>query len=561
MAIHDGGSNSASGRRPRDMRYGAAVAAGIGVALFLSVMPLIPPQPLAVDADPVEYSAERAIEHVRVVARESHPMGSKASAGVRSYIVEALSDMGLDPELQSVVAADYFGDPGNTVDVINLMARIPGTDSTGAVLLMGHYDTEPGSPGANDNATAVATLLETARALLAGEDLRNDVILLFTDGEEPAPRYGSVAFVSGHPWMDDVGFVLNFEAIGGSGPSVMIELSGPGRSMIDRYAAVVPSPAAYSLITEVNRVIGGSNTDFSKFRDAGVAGFDFAYIHGSPIYHTPADDVESVSLRSLQHHGSNALSLSRHFGTLDLAGPTDDGEVVFFTAAGSWVVRYPASWALPFAILIAIGFVAAAGRRPVRRLLSGAGIVLSAVLAGTVVSSVIWWLLTGVRRTPGMWESYLYLAVLLTVGASVLIFLMRRSGRRSGSADPAGGAVLIWVGLAVLTGATLPGAGYLFALPALAGVVVLGTPADGAVRPFGLLRTLAVAVPTLVVLVPTMDFFFQFAQPRPGNLDSEVISLISITLFFGLLAGALFRPLWVASDASGAAGLRSSVTD
>ena len=53
MAIHDGGSNSASGRRPRDMRYGAAVAAGIGVALFLSVMPLIPPQPLAVDAEEV----------------------------------------------------------------------------------------------------------------------------------------------------------------------------------------------------------------------------------------------------------------------------------------------------------------------------------------------------------------------------------------------------------------------------------------------------------------------------------------------------------------------------
>ncbi len=561
MATHDGGSKAAGGRRLRDMSSAAVVPVTIGVVVLLSLVPLIPPRALAVDADPVEYSAERAIEHVRLVAQEPHPMGSDAIARVRRNIVGTLAAMELGSELQSVMALDYFGEPGRTVDVINVMSRIPGTDSTGAVLLMAHYDTVPATPGGNDNSAAVATLLEAARALLAGEPLRNDVILLFTDGEEPAPRFGSVAFVSDHPWMDDVGLTLNFEAIGRSGPSVMIEMSGPDRSMIEHYAAAVQHPAAFSLTNAVSRLIGGSNTDFGQFRDAGIAGFDFAYLHGSPIYHTSNDDAESVSLRSLQHHGSNALSLARHFGSMDLARPTDDAESVFFTVGGSWVVRFPASWALPFAILIALAFwaVVVAGRRKVRRLLSGAGIVLSAVLAGTVLSSMVWWLLTRARRTPGMWESYLYLAVLLAVGAFILIFLMRRLSRRSGRADLAGGAVLIWIGLAVLTGATLPGAGYLFALPALAGVVALGMPAAGEGWQFSLLRTLTVAVPTLVVMVPAMDFFFQFAQPRPGNLDSEVVSLISITLFFGLIVVALFRPLWASSDASGAFGLRSPV--
>ena len=46
---------------------------------------------------------------------------------------------------------------------------------------MAHYDTFPTTVGANDNSAAVAAILETGRAILAGPPLRNDVILLFTD--------------------------------------------------------------------------------------------------------------------------------------------------------------------------------------------------------------------------------------------------------------------------------------------------------------------------------------------------------------------------------------------
>lgn len=91
---------------------------------------------------------------------------------------------------------------------------------------MGHCDTVPASPGANDDAAAVAAVLETARALLAGHRLRNDVILLFTDGEEPAPRYGSAAFVAEHPWAADIEFVINLEAIGSGGPSSLVAAVG-----------------------------------------------------------------------------------------------------------------------------------------------------------------------------------------------------------------------------------------------------------------------------------------------------------------------------------------------
>ena len=61
-----------------------------------------------------------------------------------------------------------------------------------------HYDSMPMTPGAADCGSCVATLLETARALLAGPPLQNDVILVFTDDEELDPMAGADAFVPGH---------------------------------------------------------------------------------------------------------------------------------------------------------------------------------------------------------------------------------------------------------------------------------------------------------------------------------------------------------------------------
>jgi len=194
-------------------------------------------------------------------------------------------------------------------------------------------------------------MLETARALLAGPSLRNDVILLFTDGEEPAPRFGSSAFVAEHPWASDIGFVINLEAVGAGGPSILIATNGPGKWVIDQYAEAVPYPTAFSFLTTTAELIGGSNSDFASFRDRGTPGVELSYLHGSPIYHTSADTPERVSLRSLQQRGVNTLAIARHVGNLDLRLSRYDSKSVFFTIARLLVVRYPAALAIPIALL------------------------------------------------------------------------------------------------------------------------------------------------------------------------------------------------------------------
>lgn len=67
----------------------------------------------------------------------------------------------------------------------NLVVECGGASSPGEIILVGaHYDSVRGSPGANDNASGVAGLLEIGRAL-AGQNLRRTVRLVTFVNEEP----------------------------------------------------------------------------------------------------------------------------------------------------------------------------------------------------------------------------------------------------------------------------------------------------------------------------------------------------------------------------------------
>jgi hypothetical protein len=439
------------------------------LGLVAAAAALVPPG-ADPDADDAAFSAARAFVLVERVAVEPHPIGTAADHRVRTEIADQLRSLGLEPQFQPLEVPDYYGSSGGTVTVVNLMARIPGEASTGAVALVGHYDTVPASPGANDNGAAVASILEAARAILAGPPLRNDVVLLFTDAEEPAPRYGSTAFVAEHPWARDIAFVVNLEAVGGGGPSLLLETNGPARWVVDRYAEAVPYPAAFSFLPATSALIGGSNTDFAPFRDRGVPGLEVAYLHGSPIYHTLRDVPENVSTGTLQQHGANTLALARHLGGVDLRAVSDDDEdVVFFTVAGLGVVRYPPAISL-VAVVLAGGILATGlrRRRAWRRLLPGLAASAGTALAATVLATVVWTQVAGARSDMGVAESYLYLAGLLLLTAWTGVMAGRIAARRRGGASDPAGVVTLWWVLAAFTAATIPGIGYLFVWPALA---------------------------------------------------------------------------------------------
>jgi len=527
-----------AGRRPGVLATGLIVlVAGVSVLPLLTVRP--PPA-----TSPAEFSVDRAMDHIANIAREPHPMGSASNARVRTYLEQQLNSFGLETQLQSVNVPDYYGEPGATVEAVNVMARIAGENPTKAIALVAHYDSAPATPGANDDGAGVAAMLETARLLLAGSGVRNDVILLFTDGEEPAPRYGSTAFVAGHQWAGEVGMVVNFEAAGGSGPSIVVEMNGPQKWLLDGLAESEVRPVAFSFLVDTIELVGGIGTDFEPFAAENVPGYHLAYLGKGPIYHTMDDSAENVGQGSLEHHGSYAVALTRHFGDMDLAQPPASGELVFFTVGRSWLVRYPVGWAIPLAIAAAVLFAVAAvlragreGRR-FRSLFAGFWVVLAGLLVAVVVSTVVWSFLVRVRPSPTVGESYAYLFGLLALGFFLGAGLWRLAGRRWTGLDEAG-VVLFWVVLAILSSILLRGASYLFVWPALGGAIALI--ASAAIRSGGWrwVPPVLAAGPALILLVPAIDTFFQLSLPRPGNPDSELVEVISVVMFLAGLVVAL----------------------
>ena len=101
-----------------------------------------------------------------------------------STIRDRLTELGVESQVvEGVVTRNDF----NQVfagRLRNVIARIPGTDSTGAVLMLSHFDSVPTSMNANDGGLGVAAVLETVRAIQAGPPLINDVVLWFGDADE-----------------------------------------------------------------------------------------------------------------------------------------------------------------------------------------------------------------------------------------------------------------------------------------------------------------------------------------------------------------------------------------
>ncbi|HEX4144163.1 MAG TPA: M28 family peptidase [Pirellulales bacterium] len=71
-------------------------------------------------------------------------------------------------------------------EVSNLIAELPGSGRADEIVVLGaHYDTVPATPGADDNASAVAVLLEVARAMRPWRCQRTIRFVAFTCEEMP----------------------------------------------------------------------------------------------------------------------------------------------------------------------------------------------------------------------------------------------------------------------------------------------------------------------------------------------------------------------------------------
>src|ERR1051326_9038156 len=369
-----------------------ATALGLLSGVIVASLQQSSPDPLPASAAVSEFSAYRALKHIASIATSPHATGTQGNLATANYIAGELSKLAAHPRVQEATIVERRPAGYRLVQVRNVIGKITGSRNSRAVVLVAHYDSAWSSLGAADDGAGVATLLETLSALRGSPQLRNDLVFLFTDAEELGLK-GAQAFVRFDPEASRVGAVLNFEARGSSGPSIMFETREDDAWLIRALLAAAPNAVINSLAPSIYRFMP-NDTDYTVFKQAGISGLNFGFAEDWHSYHSVLDRADRVSMRSLQHHGTYALAVSRYLGNLDLSRQSKE-ELIYFHLLGPLTILYPASWGFIFSLatavsLVVILFVAVRRRRIVLRwlpltvlLVPASG--LAAVLVGRLI--------------------------------------------------------------------------------------------------------------------------------------------------------------------------------
>jgi Peptidase family M28 len=397
---------------PEKFRGGRGVSLTLGLMALVFALSLLsnrPPSAKPASVPATQFSSERArsIQDDLTGDGIPHPIGSHQNDLVRQRIIDQFKRLGYDPQVQTAFDCDEFGMCGM---VKNVLARLAGTERRPAVLVAAHYDSVPAGPGASDDGSGAASVLEVARALKAMPPPPHSVILMIDDGEE-AGLLGARAFVDFNPWAKDVRAAVNVDARGSSGASLMFETGSANAWSVRLYAEHAPRPATNSILYTIYKTLP-NDTDFTVFKAAGYQGLNFAYIGGVVQYHTPLDNMQNASPASLQHQGDNALaSLVALADAPDLADPPKS-EAVYSDVFGRWIARWPSGWTLPLAIL-ALVLIAGQilwlihkGRLTPPQLVWGVVSWIAAVLASGVIALILVRLLRLFGALPANWVAH-----------------------------------------------------------------------------------------------------------------------------------------------------------
>jgi hypothetical protein len=527
-------------------------SAWLGFAQFASPVAVVP-----ASAPASEFSAERAMSELQAIARVSHPMGSQAEADVRAYLVQQIRTLGFTPQVQTTTITQHW--PGYNVywagTVNNVVVRLKGTANTKAILLDAHYDSVPTGPGATDCGSCVVTLLETMRALAAGPPLKNDVIFVFADGEE-RHDLGAHAFATEHPWMKDVGLALNFEGMGTGGPAELYDSSPQNGWLTTEFLKGAPAPLTSSFVVNLFQASAATQMgmDLQEYLDQGSAGLDFLYVNipAMSVYHTMQDNVQSIDARSIQHDGSYALSLVRHFGSMNLSQVPSSPDEVMFNLWPGVVVHYPSNWVVPLAVLVVLLFLSVLALGFRRKHLTFGGLALGmlvfpVILIGTLTLLILlWWALKMMNPNYQVFMiSYygidlaLFGLAAMTIAVMSALFLGLRTRVRL--SNLAAGALVWWAVLLLVSSLFLPGGSYLFTLPLLFGALSLGWlffTREPTSRPWLRAVILSVAaVPGVALLPPMINYLMPLVSylEGPSGLPLTPVPLVFVALLVGLL--------------------------
>jgi hypothetical protein len=326
---------------------------------------------------------------------------------------------------------------------------------------------------------------------------------------------------------------------------------------------------SYDLLTVFNRISGPKfasslffevykrlprDTDFSILKRAGMHGYNFAYIGNVKYYHTADDNFKNRDLGSMQHHGNNALGLTRallnssQIEQFDSPAPAITTEAVYFDLFGKLILRWPANWSIYISGLALFLFLYAIVIRikmsmqtqdDVSRLAFRAILVPIASLVIPAITIFLIYIITFELQKLVRLEDHLQLdwpqnptAILLGYWAAGFAITGATSTIAAKFMKPELlliGILALWISLCFLTSIYVNGASYLFILPAVLTASTYSKAKNGG--ELGLMITLVVGGAALgLVWLPLERLFYDAVGFRMPMIMMGRIAFVSTTL-------------------------------
>jgi len=485
-----------------------------------------------------EFSNKKAFNHVQQLGHAAHSVGTDFHETAASYIIDELEKLGLDVQTQE---GNSFSDWGTFAKVKNISARIKGTDNSKALVLMSHYDSAGhSSKGASDAASGVATVLEGIRAFIAeGHSHKNDIIILFTDGEELGLN-GARLFVKEHPWTKDIGLILNFEARGSGGPSfTLVETTDGNAVLMNEFIKANPTfPVANSLAYSIYKKLP-NDTDLTVFRkEANIQGFNFAFIDDHYDYHAALDTPERLDNNTLSHQASYLMPLLAHFSNANLNNLSSTKNNVYFNSPLG-MHSYPFTWILPLVIIALVLFILIFiyGKRHKKlkgkEISKGFFALFSTLIINGVIGFFGWKLI--LRIYPHYneilhgftYNGHLYILFFVLLSLSITFYIYKKVYTSTNTKELLLAPIVVWIVLNFVISQVLEGASFFviplfFALGLFFFLLQKEKP--------NLFAMTLLCLPAIFILVP---FIPQF--PIALGLKIVVSTSILTVLLFGLL--------------------------
>ncbi|MHB1000363.1 MAG: M28 family metallopeptidase [Armatimonadota bacterium] len=252
---------------------------------------------------PDRINVDRIMNDIRHLSGKlgSRASGSRAEYSAGEYIAAEMRNAGCSVSEQVVVLP--FGRKSR-----NIIGVIPGTGNNLRKVFIGaHYDSVPWSPGANDNASGTALLLEFTR-IIPRNTYPFSVVLIGFGAEEVMPRTGGLHHFGSRQFVRERSKQEIRNMIG----MISLDMVGAGSGLQIGHCSAGKDTLA-SVLRRIARDSGTSAGYFTRCNsdDAAFArrGVPTAHVRWNPDrnYHRPSDTVSSIDPEFIEITGSIIL--------------------------------------------------------------------------------------------------------------------------------------------------------------------------------------------------------------------------------------------------------------